>query len=363
MSDTTNTTLIGLLDNFDFSSADEISTSASVDAVINFLKRAEAHLASCLPLSPTTKPKSSFWDETSSPISALVDYKKDILDDSLVEDMKKELHTMKFVPMSGKSAPEVSLYGDIAYTFNGVTNLQLQPIQDDSVMSKVLDTINSKLGADYNSILVNNYKTKKVGLGWHKDDEREIDPSVPISTLSFGAARRFLITDSKDRDKRTQGYERVLLENSIFTMQPILQKTHFHKLAEGRENERGVRYSLTFRKLKKSPLLLDQVPALVSNVSTLGTASNSSAHSTTTADNHQCCVNTLVFGSSLTHGLDEVRLSARGKSFKVFTKGGARVNTVINMVKHAIDNHEICTSCVETIFLVVGGNDAKIVIQ
>ncbi len=180
----------------------------------------------------------------------MVDYREDILEDSLVKNIKTELQNMNFVAMSGKSTPEVSLFGDIAYTFNGVTNLPLQPIEDDSALSKVLDTVNNKLGADYNSILINKYKTKKVELGWHKDNEREIDPSVPISTLSLGAARRFFISDSKERDKRTQGYERVLLENSIFTMQPSLQKTHYHKLAEGRENQRGVRYRLTFRKLK-----------------------------------------------------------------------------------------------------------------
>ncbi len=74
---------------------------------------------------------------------------------------------------------------------------------------------------------------------------------------------------------------------------------------------------------------------------------------------HSNCVNTLVYGSSLTRDLKCDLLSKRGKTFKVFTKGGARVETVIRMIRDSLTNNEVCTSCVEAIFLVVGGNDAE----
>ncbi len=284
--------------------------STSIEAVLKFLKKAETHFASRLPLSPTAPAKSSIWDESTSPISASVDYREDVLGKTLLESMKNELlNEMKFTAMSGKSTPEVALFGDISYNFTGVNNLQLQPIKEDSAISKVLDTVNGKLGTNYNSVLVNKYKTKKVELSWHKDDERKIDSSVPISTLSFGATRRFLITDSKERDKRTQGYERLLQENSILTMQPNLQKSHFHKLAEGRNNERGVRFSMTFRRLIKpgmsvptslqltSPLSVNLVNAQpnVPNTSHYsGNQGDATCRSTSpTPDNHQGSVHIL----------------------------------------------------------------------
>ncbi len=76
-------------------------------------------------------------------------------------------------------------------------------------------------------------------------------------------------------------------------------------------------------------------------------------------NNHANCVNTLVFGSSLTQDLNCDLLSKRGKTFKVFTKGGARVETVIKMVRDCVDNGDICTACVESIFVVAGGNDVE----
>jgi lysophospholipase L1-like esterase len=66
-----------------------------------------------------------------------------------------------------------------------------------------------------------------------------------------------------------------------------------------------------------------------------------------------------VYGSSLTRDLKSDLLSKRGKTFKVFTKGGAHVDTVIKMVKSSLENKEVCPACVESIFLVVGGNDVQ----
>lgn len=91
-----------------------------------------------------------------------------------------------------------------------------------------------------------------MGLGWHQDNEPAIDQSQPIMTFSVGATRRFWISDSKNRDNRTQSYVQNLKENSVFTMKPGLQETHFHKLDQGRSSFRGEcgqRFSLTFRKL------------------------------------------------------------------------------------------------------------------
>ncbi len=71
------------------------------------------------------------------------------------------------------------------------------------------------------------------------------------------------------------------------------------------------------------------------------------------------CINTLVFGSSLTRDLDANLLSKRGKTFRVFTKGGARAETIVHMIEEAVQKGEVCTSCVRTVFVVAGGNDAE----
>ncbi len=267
------TTLVGLLHDFIFSSVSTNETSTSISAVLDFLKRAEAHLANNIATSPVSSPTaitqpggvspgplspvSSSGNANTSPISTLVDYNENVLGDPLLTDLKSELQNVTYVALSSRThSPQIALYGDCKYVFNAASKqMTPSPIKQDSTLCKVLSIVSSKMGVSYNSILVTKYRDRNVGLGWHKDNEAEIDQSVPISTLSIGATRRFLISDSKDKTSRTQLYEKALAENSVLTMQSSLQNTHYHRLAEGRgsiSSKRGVRLSLTFRRLKSS---------------------------------------------------------------------------------------------------------------
>ena len=349
-------TLVSLLDAFDFSMVDPTTTSTSIDAVVKFLKKAEMHLANTVALSPprnstattqqggstavsesaTPSPMSAASRiptvNASSPISTCVDYRENFLDEKDLKDIKKELQAVKFVAMSDRPhSPEIALYGDRKYPFNDVSSdLQPIPINENSVFERALDIVNGKLGTDYNSILFTRYRTKKVALGWHKDKEKVIDNRVPISSLSVGAIRRFQISDSKDTAHRTQLYERELADNSILTMQPSLQLSHFHRVVEGRssrEGECGVRHSMTFRKLlpttSPQPTATPGTPANVSQPSSATHPhGNIPMHSPPATSDHDNCADTLVFGSSLTKDLDSTLLSKRGKTFKIFYKGG-----------------------------------------
>ena len=131
-------------------------------------------------------------------------------------------------------------------------------------------------------------------------------------------------------------------------MRPGLQSTHYHKVCRGLNHtaQRGVRYSLTFRRLKPSVSTPDQET----------TRATSSVH---TASEHNDCIKGLVFGSSLTKGLKEHLLSKRGKRFAVFTNAGAHVDDVMQDVLSVAHKGEICRKCVDTVFLVCGGNDIE----
>ena len=187
-------------------------------------------------------------------------------------------------------------------------------------------------------------------LDWPKDNEVSIDASVPISTLSIGARRRFMISDSKSQAKSKQFYVKELCENSILTMKPSLQCTHFHKVERGRssrQGECGVRYSLTFRRLLPNSVTPPKHPP--ANV--------------LSDDEHKSCCQSLVFGSSLTAGLKEDLLSKMGENmgqkFKALCKPGARVRTIINKVQDISKNIEVCSNCVENIFVVCRENDTE----
>lgn len=46
-------------------------------------------------------------------------------------------------------------------------------------------------GWRFNSLLLNRYRDGRDAMGWHADDEPELDPAVPIASLSLGAPRDF----------------------------------------------------------------------------------------------------------------------------------------------------------------------------
>lgn len=46
-------------------------------------------------------------------------------------------------------------------------------------------------GWRFNSLLLNRYRDGRDAMGWHADDEPELDPAAPIASLSLGAPRDF----------------------------------------------------------------------------------------------------------------------------------------------------------------------------
>ena len=181
-----------------------------------------------------------------------VEYSDNVLEDDLAAAVDKHLRTLQYTS-TGVNKPGVYLYGDNKYTYSKATeDLEPEPVANSPVITEVLDTINKKMGLNYNSVLINKYQNKNVMLSWHKDDEDEVDVTVPITTLSLGAVRRFQITDNKDKTQRHEFYNEILKANSLFVMKPVIQRQYFHQLAIGRsskQSECGTRYSLTFRKI------------------------------------------------------------------------------------------------------------------
>ncbi|CAH3882580.1 unnamed protein product [Pieris brassicae] len=63
-------------------------------------------------------------------------------------------------------------------------------------------------GIKYNFVLVNKYRNGNDHMGEHRDNEPELDPTVPIASLSFGEERTFVL---KHRDARKSGRNKKLI--------------------------------------------------------------------------------------------------------------------------------------------------------
>ena len=282
----------------------------------------------------------------------------DVLDSP--SSVKSYLSTLNY-KRQGDNKPGISLFGDDPYVYNNASrNLNPVPISSSPIIENALKIINEKTGHEYNSVLVNCYHNKNTFLTWHKDDEKEIDKSVPITTLSIGAQRRLVFSTDEGKSKKIE--ETVVLKsNSAFTMNLRLQDEYYHQLCAGRSSikaECGKRYSLTFRRIIPS-----QFPPLTQPLPTQKTVPSQPTPPLATVQTKNSTplqrYDALVYGSSLTKGLKENLLSQRGKTFKVYPHGGAHVSDIISDIKKTKGSNNIDTDAVSNLFLMCGGNDIE----
>jgi alkylated DNA repair dioxygenase AlkB len=97
---------------------------------------------------------------------------------------------------------------------------------------------------EFNSCLLNFYHDGDDGMGWHSDDEKELDPSSPIASLSLGAPRKFAFRHKEDKTTIP-----LHLENgSVLLMHSPTQQFWRHALLKTKTVS-SPRINLTFRKI------------------------------------------------------------------------------------------------------------------
>ena len=268
--------------------------------------------------------------------------------------LTKHLDTLQYVPHTNTKSSETFLYGDTPYVYNKTSKkVPPVPINTSPIVAEVLKTVNSSLGTDFNSVLLNKYRNKNISLDWHKDDEPEVDNSRPIATLSIGAVRRMMFSTDKNKLIHTDS----LKPNSLLVMRPGIQDLYYHKIATGRSSHRsecGLRYSVTFRKI--NDVAAQPSPGIVDNSPSQNQHQPPVLKSTPVKSQSVAAV---VFGSSLTKGLKQDLLSRDGKNFRVYSHGGARVRTIINDVRRVKESSDFDLDSVSQVFLVCGGNDVE----
>jgi alkylated DNA repair dioxygenase AlkB len=138
---------------------------------------------------------------------------------------------------------KVAWVGDpnCSYTYSGVTkNPQTWTTELLAIKAKV-EKISQ---TEFNSCLLNLYLDGNDGMGWHSDNEKELDPQAPIASLSLGAKRKFAFRHKVDG--RTVS---LFLENgSALIMHTPTQEYWNHSLLKTK-TVTDLRINLTFRKI------------------------------------------------------------------------------------------------------------------
>ena len=152
--------------------------------------------------------------------------------------------------------PEIIIYGKVCYQHRNVgfysdnsdgynySTSKTPSKKMHPCLRELLIYINDKFDYNYNGILINKYCNGEDYIGKHSDDERGLDPTVGVITLSYGAIRQFRI-----RHKIT-GKLAVNIPTDptkIIQMSGHFQKEFTHEIPiEKKINE--PRYSFTFRR-------------------------------------------------------------------------------------------------------------------
>ena len=127
------------------------------------------------------------------------------------------------------------------YTYSGVLKV---PQAWTSDLLAIKDRLEAIAQCEFNSCLLNFYHDGDDGMGWHSDDEKELDPHASIASLSLGAQRKFAFRHKKDKETIS-----FFLENgSVLVMNAPTQDFWHHALLKTKTVTEA-RINLTFRKI------------------------------------------------------------------------------------------------------------------
>jgi alkylated DNA repair dioxygenase AlkB len=140
---------------------------------------------------------------------------------------------------------KVAWVGDAgcSYTYSGVKKFPQAWTAD---LLHIKHKLESLTHSAFNSCLLNLYHDGDEGMGWHSDDEKELDSAAPIASVSLGGARKFAFKHKLDKNTVSLFLE----DGSVLLMQPPTQEFWQHSLTKTKRPV-APRINLTFRAIRQ----------------------------------------------------------------------------------------------------------------
>ena len=133
-------------------------------------------------------------------------------------------------------------YGDprASYFYSGIRNV---PLPWTPAIWEVKRAVEPAAGVEFNSVLLNRYRTGKDSVSWHADDEPEFGERPVIASVSFGSTRLFQLKHKKRKELKASIE---LAHGSLLIMRGGTQANWLHQVPKtARPVEE--RLNLTFR--------------------------------------------------------------------------------------------------------------------
>jgi alkylated DNA repair dioxygenase AlkB len=119
-----------------------------------------------------------------------------------------------------------------------------------------LDALRSRLtdllGCRFNSLLLNRYRSGDDRMGWHADDEPELERDHPIASLSLGAGRDLRFRPRPGGTAAAESaaaFTLALADGDLLVMDAPTQR-HWQHALPSRRRVTDERINLTFRRIR-----------------------------------------------------------------------------------------------------------------
>lgn len=132
-------------------------------------------------------------------------------------------------------------YGDARYSYSG---LDLEPLPFTPLLLAIKQAVEKATAHSFNSVLLNYYRNERDSMGMHSDDEPELGREPAIASVSFGAARTFILRHRQSK----QTIKVNLTSGSVLLMRGRTQHFWLHGINKS-TRQIGPRLNLTFRKI------------------------------------------------------------------------------------------------------------------
>ena len=120
------------------------------------------------------------------------------------------------------------------YQYSGLT---LSPHSWNKTVATIKRQIDKICGHQFNSVLINLYRSGQDSNGWHSDDEPELEENPIIASFSLGATRRFRLRHKYRKDILSYTFD--LTSGSLLLMSGTTQKYWQHCLTKTKKNSRA----------------------------------------------------------------------------------------------------------------------------
>jgi alkylated DNA repair dioxygenase AlkB len=137
--------------------------------------------------------------------------------------------------------PRLTAWYGLEYRYS---NIQWPEREFPSFLIPLKEEVERHCNFEFNSVLLNLYRDGQDSMGWHRDNEPEMDQSV-IASVSFGASRKFKLKERKGTEKMD-----VLLESGSLLIMNDLQENWLHAIPKTKLCA-SPRINLTFRRIMR----------------------------------------------------------------------------------------------------------------